>query len=90
MVIIICCHCYCLLKYLELNNKLHEGQRIFAIGKSCIDNIISFNELIHGHIKVTKSTYTFFLNVNELMTLYGGMGYGIQCEKWVLKIKCGE
>ena len=28
-----------LLKYLELNNELHEGWRRFRIGISCMDNI---------------------------------------------------
>ena len=28
-----------LLKYLELNNKLHEGQGGFGMGRSCFDNI---------------------------------------------------
>ena len=29
------------LKYLDLKNKLHEGQGFFRIGRSCIDNIFS-------------------------------------------------
>ena len=29
----------CLLKHVELSNKLHERQRDFRIGRSCIDNI---------------------------------------------------
>ena len=45
-----------LLKYLELNNKVHEGQEGFGIGRSCIDNIFSFYELIQDSIKEGKST----------------------------------
>ena len=54
-----------LLKYLELNNKLHEGQGGFRIGRSCIDNIFSLNELIQGRIKEGKLTYAFFLDVKK-------------------------
>ena len=44
-----------LLKYLELNNKLHEGQGGFRIGRSCIDNIFSLSELIQGRMREGKS-----------------------------------
>ena len=54
-----------LLKYLELNGKLHEGQGGFRIGRSCIDNIFSLTELIQGHIKEGKFTYAFFLDVKK-------------------------
>ena len=54
-----------LLKYLELNNKLHEGQGGFRIGRSCIDNIFSLNELIQGRMKEGKSTYAFFLDIKK-------------------------
>ena len=79
-----------LLKYLELNGKLHEGQVGFRIGRSCVDNIFSLNEFIQGCMKELKFTYTFFFMLRTLMTLYGGMGYGIKCGKWVLKVSCGE
>ena len=51
-----------LLKYLEFKGKLHEEQGAFRIGRSCIDNISSLNELIQGGIKEEKSTYVFFLD----------------------------
>ena len=35
-----------LLKYLELEHKLHEGQGGFRLSRSCIDNIFSLNKLI--------------------------------------------
>ena len=54
-----------LLKYLELNGKLHEGQGGFRIGRSCIDNIFSLTELIQGRIKEGKFTYAFFLDVKK-------------------------
>ena len=45
---------------LKLNCKLHEGQGGFRISRYCSDNIVSFNELIQGHMKEDKSTYAFF------------------------------
>ena len=54
-----------LLKHLELNHMLHEGQGGFRVGRSCIDNIFSLNELIQGRIKEGKSTYAFFLDVKK-------------------------
>ena len=49
-----------LLKHIELNHMLHEGQGGFRFRRSCIDNIFSLNELIQGRIKEGKSTYAFF------------------------------
>ena len=37
-----------LLKYLELNDRLHEGQGGFRITRSCIDNIFPLSVLIQG------------------------------------------
>ena len=54
-----------LLKHLELNHLLHEGQGGFRLGRSCIDNIFSLNELIQGRISEGKSTYAFFLDVKK-------------------------
>ena len=54
-----------LLKHIELNNMLHEGQGGFRLRRSCIDNIFSLNELIQGRIKEGKSTYAFFLDVKK-------------------------
>ena len=57
-----------LLKHIELNYMLHEGQGGFRLGRLCIDNIFSLNELIQGRIKEGKYTYAFFLDVK---TAYG-------------------
>ena len=54
-----------LLKHLELNHLLHEGQGGFRMGMSCIDNIFSLNELIQGRISYGKSTFAFFLDVKK-------------------------
>ena len=54
-----------LLKHLELNHLLHEGQGGFRIGRSCIDNIFSLSELIQGRIREGKSTFSFFLDVKK-------------------------
>ena len=50
-----------LLRHLELNNKLHEGQSGFRIGRSCIDSIFVLNELILSHMRESKSIFAFFL-----------------------------
>ena len=42
-----------------------KGRGFFRIGRSCIDNIISLNELIQGRIKESKLTYTFFPDVKK-------------------------
>ena len=49
-----------LLKHLELNYLLHEGQGGFRMGRFCIDNIFSLSELIQGRIREGKSTFFFF------------------------------
>ena len=54
-----------LLKHIELNHMLHEGQGGFRFKRSCIDNIFSLNELIQGRLKEGKSTYAFFLDVKK-------------------------
>ena len=78
-----------LLKHLELNHLLHEGQGGFRMGRSCIDNIFSLSELIQGRIREGKSTFAFFLTLRKPMTQYGGMGCGTKCGKWVSKVSCG-
>ena len=79
-----------MLRYIELNDKLHEGHKGFRIGRSCVDNISSLSELIHSCMKEGISTYIFFEILRKLMTQYGAMGYGIKHGKWALKVKCGE
>ena len=54
-----------LLKYLESKHRLHEGQGSFKLGRSCIDNISSLNQLIQGRMKEGKSTNAFFLHVKK-------------------------
>ena len=78
-----------LLKQLELNNMLHEGQGGFRLGRSCIDNIFSLNELIQGLIGEGKPTFAFFLTLRKPMAPYGGMGCGTICGKWVSNVSCG-
>ena len=56
----------CLLKYLELNDKLHEGPGGFRIDRPCIDNVFFFNELMHGCIREDKLTRAFFLMFRSL------------------------
>ena len=50
-----------------------KGREGFGLGRSCIDNIFSLNELIQGHIKEDRSTHALFLTLRKLMTLYGGI-----------------
>ena len=77
------------LKRLELNHLLHEGQGGFRMGRSCIDNIFSLNELTQGRIREGRSTFAFFLMLRKPMTPYGGMGCVTKCGKWVSKVSCG-
>ena len=63
----------CLLKHLELNHKLHKGQEGSRLGRSCIDNIFSHNELIQGCIREGKSTCTFLLDIKEAYDTYGDL-----------------
>ena len=72
-----------LLKHLELNHMLHEGQGGFRLGRSFIDNVFSLDELIQGRIKEGISTFAFCLTLRKPMTAYGGMGCGTKCGKWV-------
>ena len=68
-----------LLKHLELNHLLHEGQGGFRKGRSCIDNIFPLVELIQGRIREGKSTFAFSLTLRKPMTQYGGKGCGTKC-----------
>ena len=66
----------CLLIYPLFNEKLHDGQGGFEIGRSLIDNILPFNELIQCHIKECKLTCPiFFLHVNK--------GYDMLWREWL-------
>ena len=69
---------------------LHEGQGGFQLGRSCIANIFSLNELIQGRIKEVNPLMPFFQTLTKPTILYGGMDYGTKCGKWVLKVRCGE
>ena len=80
----------CLLKYLELNNKLHEGQGSFSIGKFYVDSSVFLNELNQSRIEEGKLTYAFFLMLRKLLIQYGEIDYGIKYGKWVLRVRCGE
>ena len=74
-----------LLKHLELNHMLHEGQGGFRLGRSCIDNIFSLNELIQGRIREGKSTLAFFLDVKKAYdTVWRD---GLRYKMWEMGIK---
>ena len=49
-----------LVQYLDKSSKIHEGQAGFRAGRCCIDNIFTLNELIQGHLKEGKKTFSFF------------------------------
>ena len=79
-----------LLKHLELNHLLHEGQGGFRMGRSSIDNIFSLSELIQGRIREGNSTFAFSLTLRKPMTQYGWMGCGTKRGKWVSKVCCAR
>ena len=61
-----------LLKHIELNHILHERQGGFRLGRCCIDNIFSLNELIQGCIKKGKST------CSSTSHIYNGFEYSLK------------
>ena len=42
-----------------------EGQAGFRVGRGCVDNIYTMNELVQGRLKEGKETYAFFLDVQK-------------------------
>ena len=54
-----------LVQYLDKSSKIHEGQAGFRAGRCCIDNIYTLNELIQGHLKEGKKTFSFFLDIQK-------------------------
>ena len=55
----------CLVLYLDKSSKIHKVQVGFHVGRCCIDNIFILNELIQGHLKVGKKTFSFFLDIQK-------------------------
>ena len=55
----------CLVLYLDKSSKFHEGQLGFRVGRCCINNNFTLNELIQGHLKEGKKTFSFFLNIQK-------------------------
>ena len=65
-----------LVQCLDKEGVLHEGQAGFRVGRSCMDNVYSLNEIVQGRLREDKETYAFFLDVQKRMIQYGGMVCG--------------
>ena len=50
--------------YIDKSRKIY-GQACFRAGRCCIDNIFTLNELIQGHLKEGKKTFSFFLDIQK-------------------------
>ena len=53
------------MKHLDKGRALHGGQAGFRVGRGCVDNIYTLNELVQGTLKEGKETYAFFLDVQK-------------------------
>ena len=54
-----------LVKHLDEGQALHEGQAGFRKKRSCIDNVYTLNEIVHGRLREGKKTYAFSLDVQK-------------------------
>ena len=50
---------------LEAERGFHEGQAGFREKRSCVDNILTLNEIVQGRMREGKHTYAFFLRCSE-------------------------
>ena len=44
---------------------LHEGQAGLRINRSCMDNVYTLNEIVHGRLREDKKTYALFLDIQK-------------------------
>ena len=44
------------MKHLDEGKVLHEGHAGFRVGRGCVDNIYTLNELMQGRLKEGKET----------------------------------
>ena len=58
-----------LVQYLNKSGKIREGQAGFRVGRCCIDNIFTLNELIQGRLKEGEKTFAFFLDIQKAYDL---------------------
>ena len=70
-----------LVQCLDKEGVLHEGQAGFRVGRSCMDNVYSLNEIVQGRLREGQQTYAFFLDVRKAYGIqYGvmvcGLNYG--------------
>ena len=70
---------------LDKEGVLHEGQAGFRVNRSCMDNIYTLNEIVHGRLKGDKETYGFFLDVQKVYdTLWQD---GLWLKLWDMGVK---
>ena len=56
---------------------MHEGEAGFRWNRRCMNNVYTLNKVVKGTLKEDKLTYTFFLDLQKLTTLCGGMACGL-------------
>jgi len=74
-------------KQIRSRKALHEGQAGFREKRSCVDNILTLNEIVQGRMREGKHTYAFFLDVQKTFDTvwivyglsYGNSGLGVGC-----------
>ena len=54
-----------LVKCLDKEGALHEGQDGFRFNRGCMDNVYTLNEIVQGRLRENKKTYAFFFRYTE-------------------------
>ena len=75
---------------------LHERQAGFRNNTSCMDNVYTLNEIVHGRLREDKKTYAFFLDIQKAYdsVWHDGLWYklsdmGVKGRMWrVIKKMC--
>ena len=63
------------MKHLDEGKALHESQAGFRVGRGCVDNIFTLNELVHGRLMEGKET--------RYMIVCGITACGLSCRNLV-------
>ena len=72
---------------LDRGGILHGGQAGFRVNRSCMDNVVTLNELVQGRLRENKHTYAFFLDVQKAYdTVWRD---GLWLKLWDLGVKGG-
>ena len=74
---------------MESERALHEDQAGFKEERSCVDNIFSLTEIMHGRMREGQSTYAFFKDIRKAFDTvwHDGLWFklwelGVRCRMW--------